>query len=165
MIKLVEEGTKVIGLLKNIALLLWLGVAAFSLPVSASERLRPLTEALEQEQSPQMLLYVFQRCAALLMKMAHEAEGDDRAGADKIFQFMKSGYEAYTSEAINLINAIEKRTGNDVLESQNEALEAILELHRIYSDEMKRTRLLTGNILNQQTQADLELCANIMSGE
>jgi len=165
MVKLVEKGTKVIGLLKNIALLLWLGVAAFSLPVSASERLRPLTEALEQEQSPQMLLYVFQRCAALMMKMAHEAEGDDRAGADKLFQFMKSGYEAYTSEAINLINAIEKRTGNAVLESQNEALEAILELHKIYTEEMKQSRLLTGNTLNQQTQADLALCANIMSGE
>ena len=155
---------KVIGLLKNIAFLLWLGVAAFSLPVSAGERLRPLTEALEQEQSPQMLLYVFQRCAALMMKMSHDAEGDDREGAGQLFQFMKAGYEAYTSESINLITTIEKRTGDDVLKSQNEALEAILELYKIYSDEMKKSRLFTGNTLNQQTQADLELCAKLMNG-
>ena len=134
-------------------------------PVSADERMRPLTEAFAQEDSPQMLLYVFQRCAALMMKMSHRAENDDREGADQLFKFMKAGYEAYAAESAHLINIIEKRTGDEVFKSPTEALETILKLYKIYSVELENSRLLTGNALDQQTLSDLDLCSKIMKGE
>ena len=68
--------------MKKIALLVFL-IASFTTNVSAEEKMRPLSEVIDQEQSKHMFNYVFQRCSALMMEMAQRTErSESREGSE-----------------------------------------------------------------------------------
>ena len=132
---------------------------------SAEEQLRPLNEAWKQEKSPHMLLYVFQRCSALMMEMAQRADRSaEQEGSEQFSKSMKEGYEAFAIGAGNLITEIKKRKGDEIYKSPVEPLETILKLQKMYFSVMEKNYLSTGNSLSEQTQNDLSLCVSLLRG-
>ena len=76
--------------MKKIAFIVVL-IASFTTNVSAEEKMRPLSEVLDQEQSKHMFNYVLQRCSALMMEMAQRTgRGESREGSEELIQVHQS---------------------------------------------------------------------------
>ena len=135
-------------------------------PAQAQNTFRPLSDAFNQEKSLTMMNYVMQRCAGLMMEMAHRTErGENREGDQELINFMKAGYEAYANQSAELTNQIKSRTPNQSSLSLKEALQTILEIQRQYFQDMEANYNLTGNSLSTQVVEDLALCSKIIRGE
>ena len=116
----------------------------FATQASAEEKMRPLSEVVEQEQSNHIFNYVFQRCSALMMEMAHRTErGESRDGSEELIQFMTQGYEKFATMSANLISAIKERPQDQMSKSFNETLDVILKLHKMYFKTMEDHYVLT----------------------
>ena len=131
----------------------------FATQASADEKMRPLSEVIEQEQSNHIFNYVFQRCSALMMEMAQRAErSESRDGSEELIQFMTQGYEKFATMSANLISAIKERPQDQMTKSFNETLDVILKLHKKYFNSMEDHYVLTGNSLSDEVQEDLTIC-------
>jgi hypothetical protein len=142
-----------------------IGLLCFSSQVQAEENMRPITEAFAQEKSEHMIIYVFQRCSALMLEMAlRTGRGEKREGSDELIEFMSSAFEAF---AIASAEAITKRKGrqqSEASESLDETLEVINKLQERYFQQMEDHYLSTGNSVDEETQQDIGFCANIING-
>jgi len=143
---------------KKIAFIVVL-IASFTTNVSAEEKMRPLSEVIEQEQSKHMFNYVFQRCSALMMEMAQRTgRGESREGSEELIQFMTQGYETFASMSANLISDIKERPQDQRTKSVTETLDVILKLHKKYFNSMEDHYVLTGNSISDEVQQDLTIC-------
>jgi hypothetical protein len=145
---------------KKIAFIVLL-IASFTTNVSAEEKMRPLSEVLDQEQSKHMFNYVLQRCSALMMEMAQRTgRGESREGSEELIQFMTQGYETFASMSANLISDIKERPQDQRTKSVTETLDVILKLHKKYFNSMEDHYVLTGNSISDEVQGDLIICVD-----
>ena len=146
--------------MKKIAFIVVL-IASFTTNVSAEEKMRPLSEVLDQEQSKHMFNYVLQRCSALMMEMAQRTgRGESREGSEELIQFMTQGYETFASMSANLISDIKERPQDQRTKSVTETLDVILKLHKKYFNSMEDHYVLTGNSISDEVQGDLIICVD-----
>lgn len=125
---------------------------------AVAEGLRPLEEAIQQEQSPTMLVYVLKRCSAAYGAAAQRMLSSGRKDVAELADTQQNTGTKF------LIMAIRLSAKSGLTQDQDSILADIVKLSKLYGEIMDESYLLTGNSFSDQFQADVLLCKSILQG-
>lgn len=124
-----------------------------------NENMRPLRYVLEQEKSPQMLVYAYERCSGLFGAAYAAFASSERDGAEQIAAtFLLKSADA-TLAAVEL--AQQHNINLSMKQSQSNAIRIMDK----YKDAMTRTWDLTGNQFSPEILDDQDQCLALLDSK
>lgn len=129
---------------------------AASLPSHADE-LRPLREAINQENSASMNVYVLKRCSALSAAISGRMNSSGRDDVGVLARtWERNSIVFYTSALAQEMKKFSKSKENSVAKT---IMDDVLQITKLYIADMNASYARTGNSLSDRIQDDTTICA------
>ena len=124
---------------------------------SQAGELKPLRSILAEETSSVMSIYVGQRCASLFAIVSVAMKRNPNMDAATAEKFREAGENMFLATSVTLIEqeGITKDAALGRIQSNFEAFSSL------YVEEMNEHYIRTGNLLTENAEDDLEICASL----
>ena len=131
---------------------------SFGLPVAsfAGSSLRPLEEAVRQEQSPAMLAYVLKRCSGVYLAASMRAGPSQ----DPKRQFLYAESQKMAGRFIALAQQLAEKA--KLPDTSDSLVKDTTDIGVLYAEMMQQSYLSSGNAMSDEIMADMRLCRSLL---